>query len=38
MGAVAAKGPSDALARDPRILATYLGLRDARSGQHHVST
>ncbi len=27
MGAVAAEGPSEALARDPRILATYLGQR-----------
>jgi branched-chain amino acid transport system ATP-binding protein len=35
MGAVAAEGPSDALACDPRILATYLGQRDVGLGGHH---
>ena len=33
MGEVAAEGPSQALARDPRILETYLGQRHRNAGQ-----
>jgi branched-chain amino acid transport system ATP-binding protein len=33
MGEVAAEGPSEALARDPRILETYLGQRRRNAGE-----